>query len=299
MTNTAFASAEALGYCDYRPQVMVSFNGPKGGNRGTIGVTPDAARSLATQLITGAAEIDGKPCEIVRLAPFEIAALAAAVSFGDSFTTDWVENEGKSDRDAIKGAADVELAEQLVSRIEAAHGAIAANPVTAILAELQRRRDSWAAMSHTADGQDDLDEDEGEQLATEYDELLAFVRALVPPCNTADEPAPYEEEPEEARTGLYCVRFFMLTTTCDRHSIKVRASSPEAAKARVDAWRRDLIDLTHDEETTENLDKEMDVTDSTYDGLAEQPWDEPTELEAPEQLTEGAQGDPLAAQADA
>lgn len=158
-------------------------------------------------------------------------------------------------------------------------------PIDVILAELQRRR---------------LDEDEGEQLATEYDELLAFVRALVPPCNTAAEPpALYEEEPEERRTGLYRVRFFMLTTTCDRHSIQVRASSPEAAKARVDAWRRDLIDLTHDEETTENLDKEMDVTDSTYDGLAEQPWDEPTELEAPEQLTEGAQGDPLAAQADA
>lgn len=226
---TAFAGATALAYPEMitSPHVLVSLNGPRGGNQGTAGISADEARSFATQLIAAAAAIDGKPCELIRLAPFEIAALGAAVSFGDSFTTDWIENEGANDPDAAKGAADVELAEQIVSRIEAAHGAIA-----------------------------DLT-----------------------PCNTADEPTAYEEEPEELRTGLFRVRFFMLTTTCDRHSIQVRASGPDAAKARVDAWRRELIELTHDEELTENLDKEMDVQDSQYDGLAEQPWDAPTELE--------------------
>jgi hypothetical protein len=69
-------------------------------------------------------------------------------------------------------------------------------PIDAILAELQRRRDAWAAMSHTVDGQNDLDEDEGEQLATEYDELLAFVRGL-PPCNTPPT-SPYSAELAEA-----------------------------------------------------------------------------------------------------
>jgi hypothetical protein len=127
MTKTAHAHAVALGYGDAggTPSVFVGISGPKGGNRGTFELIPDQARSLATQLIAAAAEIDGKPCEIIRLAPFEIAALAAAVGFGDSFTTDWIENEGAGDPDAAEGARQVELAEHIVSRIEAAHGAVA------------------------------------------------------------------------------------------------------------------------------------------------------------------------------
>lgn len=285
MTKTAFAIADTLTYPQMiaGPHVFVSLNGPRGGNQGSAGISAEEARSLAAKLITGAAEVDGKPCEIVRLKPFEIAALGVAVGYGDSFTTDWVENEGASEPDALKAAADVELAEQIVGRIEAAHGAIAASPVTAILAELQRRRDVWAGLSTTVDGQNDLDEDEGEVLATEYDELVAFVSGLAPPPeqgrqellaeaatlhNSADL-TPCYTPPDELPERFFRVRFYKEEATVDRFSITVRENGPEEARQRVRAWGEGNIELTDEEAESEHYERQADTLACEFSALEE------------------------------
>jgi hypothetical protein len=71
-----------------------------------------AARAEGRELILGACDLAE-----LQLSAIEADALAAAVSFGDSFVTDWVENEGKSDPDALAGAGAVELASAVVERI--------------------------------------------------------------------------------------------------------------------------------------------------------------------------------------
>jgi hypothetical protein len=100
----------------------------------------------------------------------------------------------------------------------------------------------------------------GEQLTVTHGDPLRHVVI-------ADE---YEEEPEEARTGTYRVRFYKATTTADRHTIVVRASSPEAARERVNAWGEGKLELTPEEEESENLEKEGEITDSAFSELEEQ-----------------------------
>lgn len=66
----------------------------------------------------------------------------------------------------------------------------------------------------------------------------------------------------------YQVRFYKLITTLDRHIIVVEADSPDAARAKVQAWGDGDIDLTDAEWMTEALEREGDVTDAEFAGLA-------------------------------
>lgn len=72
-----------------------------------------AARAEGRELILGACDLAE-----LQLTAIEADAIAAAVSFGDSFVTDWVENEGAADPEALAGAGAVELASAVVERIE-------------------------------------------------------------------------------------------------------------------------------------------------------------------------------------
>jgi hypothetical protein len=83
-------------------------------------------------------------------------------------------------------------------------------------------------------------------------------------------PPAYEEEPEAERTGAYRVRFYKQTTTTDRHSIAVRASSPEAARDRVEAWGTGKIELTEAEELTDELEREEGIDASEFSQLEEE-----------------------------
>jgi hypothetical protein len=159
-----------------------------------------------------------------------------------------------------------------------------------IIAELQRRRAAWAALSSTSDGRDDGDEDEGEVLANEYDELLAFVtgervagdaeqltetRALPLPPPASDELHHSADlggyhEPDQLPDRRWRVRFYKEEMTVDRYSIIVAADSPAEARARVAAWGNGEIELTDDEAESEHYERQVDTRACEFSALEEE-----------------------------
>lgn len=78
------------------------------------------------------------------------------------------------------------------------------------------------------------------------------------------------------------VRFYRHTTTADRHEIEVAADSPAAARQRVLDWAAGRLELSDDEEQSEELVREGEIVNSVFDEL----WPE----SSPNAVTEVTEG---------
>jgi hypothetical protein len=72
---------------------------------------------------------------------------------------------------------------------------------------------------------------------------------------------------EEMHVKQFRVRFYKHTTTADRHSITVNANSPNEARNRVRKWGKGELQLSHEEEVSEELEREGDVIESEFNAL--------------------------------
>lgn len=94
-----------------------------------------------------------------------------------------------------------------------------------------------------------------------------------------DEPTLPGAQPEEPQLKAFHVRYNKSEMTVSRYGMLIFAPDAEAAKARLKAGFEGDLDLTEAEYATEQHEKEFDSDGTDFVGLAEDPWNEPTEVD--------------------
>lgn len=103
-------------------------------------------------------------------------------------------------------------------------------------------------------------------------ELDAFMEGLAAAEDNGlvDYETVFDSREKPAGPAQYIVRFYKDFTTRDRCTITVTADSPTEARNKVAEWGLTGDGLTDAEMSTETIDRQGEVQDSTFYGLAEE-----------------------------